>query len=273
VGRVPATRVFNLEPQRTAYDLHFKVTGIPARVHPLFWLCMAIMAADLKPPLLVLLWVGVTFVSILIHELGHAWAARACGWVPHIVLYQLGGLAIYRPDYVAPYRQVGISLAGPGAGFILAGFVLLFVVATGHSVLVFNYPVGWGSPFANPNLEFVMRQMMHVNLTWGLVNLLPIFPLDGGRVASELWSVQDPIAGMRKTLVLSVVTGVIAAVLSAFYLKQWFPTIFFAVLAGIDYLNLRQITAAGGFGGYGDNYGGGGSGYDDGYEDRGGRGW
>ena len=66
------------EPNRTPYDLRFNLFGIPVRVHPLFWLVAAILGAGSDPdPIELLLWIGTVFVSILIHEMGHALAARA----------------------------------------------------------------------------------------------------------------------------------------------------------------------------------------------------
>jgi stage IV sporulation protein FB len=65
----------------TRYDLRFTALGVPVRVHPLFWLVSIIFAVQLPPPLAVI-WVGVVFVSIFIHELGHALTIRAFGWYP-----------------------------------------------------------------------------------------------------------------------------------------------------------------------------------------------
>ena len=57
-------------PQPTPYDLRFSVAGIPVTVHPLFWL-IALLLGSTGDILLVPIWVGVIFVSILVHELGH----------------------------------------------------------------------------------------------------------------------------------------------------------------------------------------------------------
>ena len=64
------TSVFLAEPNQTPYDLHFSVLGFPVRVHPLFWLMGLIMGfGDVMS---VFISIVVAFVSILIHELGHA---------------------------------------------------------------------------------------------------------------------------------------------------------------------------------------------------------
>ena len=81
------------EPPPTQYDLRFTVAGIPVRVHPLFWL-IALLLGAAGDPLLLPAWVLVIFVSILIHELGHALAFRRVGQDSRIVLHMAGGLTI-----------------------------------------------------------------------------------------------------------------------------------------------------------------------------------
>jgi hypothetical protein len=92
--------MFLAEPPQTQYDLHFRVAGIPVRVHPLFWLVGVILGlrgADTEAPgnagIDLLIWVGVLFFSILIHELGHAVTMQRFGQAARIVLYMMGGLA------------------------------------------------------------------------------------------------------------------------------------------------------------------------------------
>ena len=104
--------MFSLEPPRTAYDLHFRIAGIPIRVHPLFWLAALILGTsgnwdaegnvDPDAGMQLLMWTGVLFVSILVHELGHSFVIRYFGQLPRIVLYMLGGLAI--TDAESSYR-------------------------------------------------------------------------------------------------------------------------------------------------------------------------
>src|SRR5512142_78095 len=128
----------------TRYDLRFSIAGIPVSVHPSFWL-IAILFGASGNLLLLPIWVLVVFVSILIHELGHALAFRRHGQRSHILLYFAGGLTIPEPVYWASgYANVGltanqqifISLAGPVAGFLFAALVLGLVALTGGSIFV-----------------------------------------------------------------------------------------------------------------------------------------
>src|SRR5262245_11765466 len=138
----------------TPFDLRFSLFGIPVRVHPLFWLAGALGGWSASDPNLMFLWIGCLFVSILIHELGHARTAQCFGWPPQIVLYIFGGYAQYHPGWGRTMvRQVLILLAGPGAGFLLYGVVCLVDWLLQHNhVEMSDYT--W----------FVIFQMKYVNL-------------------------------------------------------------------------------------------------------------
>lgn len=162
----------------TPYDLCFSVAGIPVRVLPTFWLGAVLMGSGLLDSghfELLLIWVACLFVSILVHELGHAVMARAFGWPPQVYLYHFGGLAVYSPHYGhTTGRSIAISLAGPVAGFCLYGAVWT-LTKTVNSPLLSR---GHGG--------FAVDQLEWINLWWGLVNLLPVLPLDGGRISNAL---------------------------------------------------------------------------------------
>jgi len=63
--------VYLFEPSRTPFDLSFKLFGIHVRVHPMFWVVTGILGSNQDDPKYVLMWIGVVFISVLIHELGH----------------------------------------------------------------------------------------------------------------------------------------------------------------------------------------------------------
>src|SRR3954468_9177048 len=79
-------------PETTAYDLRFRLSGIPVRIHPLFWLVMALLGYQPGNLPALLVFVAVAFLSILVHEFGHGLMARAFGDSPAILLYGMGGL-------------------------------------------------------------------------------------------------------------------------------------------------------------------------------------
>jgi stage IV sporulation protein FB len=208
--------VFLSEPPPTRADLNFGLLGFPIRVHPSFWLVTALMAwrpgSELSPQLL-LLWVIAVFVSIVIHELGHAWMARLYGAVAYIVLYSFGGLAIYRPQPRSVWNRIAIAFAGPGAGFLFAGLIAGVLRATGRRV-----DVQWDwvpfdfDGFEDMNLTMFVWYLLSINCYWGLFNLLPIFPLDGGQISRNLFMHFDWRDGFKKSLWLSVIVAVGLAV-------------------------------------------------------------
>lgn len=267
------------EPNHTRGDVHFQIGPIPVRVHPFFWL-MALLTGLRLEMRYIPLWIGVVFVSILVHELGHACMARAWGWSAKILLWQLGGLAIHEHGDDDPKKQIGVLLAGPGAGFVLGGVVIALLFLTGHWVGYgfgsekdpLNLFVGRGVPIANDNLRQLARQLVFVNMFWGLVNLVPIYPLDGGQIARELFGMRDGnmFAVMRKTLVLSLTACVVVGVLAWQLLQEAFPLFFFGFLAFNSYIMLQQFR--GGGGGFGGGFGSGYGGYNDEHDDYGGGG-
>src|SRR5690606_15236505 len=97
------------------WDLRWRMFGIGVRVHPTFWLFSLLMGWQFmeRSPWLVLIWVLATFVSILIHEMGHVIAGRIFGSPGNIVLYSFGGLAIGSYQYARAWQRIIISLAGP----------------------------------------------------------------------------------------------------------------------------------------------------------------
>ncbi len=209
--------MFLQEPEPTRGDLNFSVLGFPVRVHPMFWLMTALMAWSggerEQPPQELVIWLGVVFVSILVHELGHALAARFFGGQASIVLYQFGGLAMHYPQPRYTWQRVAISLAGPAAGFLLAIVTMILVGATGHRI---EFVLDW-NPFRWKKIEglnaaLAVHFLMFVNVYWGLFNLLPIYPLDGGQVARNLLVRYDYQDGLRKSHWISVITAVALAV-------------------------------------------------------------
>jgi stage IV sporulation protein FB len=93
-----------------------------------------------------------------------------------------------------------------------------------------------------------------INLVWGLVNLLPVYPLDGGRVAEEILRGINPGRGMEWTLKLGIVTGALVALGMYQYLQPQsllgaYPVLLFLFLAFTNFQLLQQLTGRGG-GGY-----------------------
>jgi Zn-dependent protease len=208
----------------TQFDLRFSVFGIPTRVHPLFWVFSAVMGWSPHDFNFTLVWIACVFVSILVHEIGHAFFATYFGWPAEIVLYLFGGYASFLPVRGRTLgRDIIVLLAGPGAGFVLYGIIW----AAEKSVWNLNlFPDGPAADY----LDFFFRQMKFINLWWGLVNLLPVYPLDGGQISRALFEHWRSRDGLETSLKLSLVVGGAAAFLF-FKEHQTWPAVLFGMLA------------------------------------------
>ncbi len=234
------------EPPRSGGDLNFQLFGIPVRVHPYFWLIAVMLGlhgeTETKE---LLIWVVAVFVSILLHELGHALTMRAYGIWPWITLTGFGGLASYNPADAQRVGTVGhilISAAGPGAQFLLVAVLAAILKATGHSVIVSmdgviplvlpgEAVVSWG-------VTMLLFYLMVISVSWGVLNLLPVYPLDGGQIARELFVTANPRSGISQSLMLSMVAaiGVVVVALSS---GRTFLAIMFGLFAYSSYQALQ----------------------------------
>jgi Zn-dependent protease len=191
------------EPNRTPFDLNFRLFGIDIRIHPMFWLVSAIMgwATLTRGFEYLLLWIACVFVSVLIHELGHVLMGRLFGTHGHIVLYSFGGLAIGSSALSNRWQRIAVYFAGPVAGFVLYGLV--------------RWGVRYLAPgMITPLVASVIWDLLIINLFWGLLNLLPIWPLDGGQISRDLCDWLHRTKGIRVSLGISLVVAGFLAFIS-----------------------------------------------------------
>jgi Zn-dependent protease len=214
-------------PSETPYDLRFQFLGIPVRVHPMFWLVTALLRAGGVHLSLqeVAIWVACVFVSILVHEFGHGLMARAVGYPASIVLYGMGGLCYSQAERQGPWERLAVLICGPGAGFVLAALVFAGVIASGGSL----------SPLGSE----VVGNLLFINIAWGVLNLFPIWPLDGGQMTGVVLTMLNRRRGMSWTHVISLVTAGVLALLSLTMLREMFMTLFFGLFAVMNYQQLQ----------------------------------
>lgn len=235
-----------IEPNRTAYDLNFRLFGVDVRVHPMFWILPLLLRGgqgDLTPIDAVIM-LAAAFIAILLHELGHVFAFRHFGTDADVVLYGMGGLAIPRHSrWHGTWPQVFISFAGPLAGFCLAAFIFAALYAARVPMLfkwgwpyVFAYAFG---DLASLHLRQLVSDLLYICVYWGLVNLLPIYPLDGGQISRTLFLRYDVRDGLNKSLILSIVAAVMMA-LNGLQMGSLFMTLLFGVLAYQSYAALQN---------------------------------
>ncbi len=207
--------------------LRFSLFGFPISVQWMFWVVTAMMGGGMKASgpqefLALLLWVAAAFVSVLIHELGHAFLQRSFGARAQILLYAFGGLAI--PDRAFPRGQdILVSLAGPVVQ-ILCGLAVKQLL---------NYSTGDAWQVTTFLLSFYQ-----VSVFWGIFNLVPIFPLDGGHVLRSL-------LGPGREKIAYLVGVACAAALGIYMLLVWqsiWNTVLFAMLAWQNFQRFQGET-------------------------------
>lgn len=156
-----------------------QVAGIDLYLHPTFLLLLAFVGAS-QGGLMAVLLVAAIFGCVLLHELGHALAARFCGIrTEDITLYPIGGVARLERMPRRPSAELLITLAGPAVNVVIAGLlaVLLLIAAILNPI--------WAYESIVPNF---LHALMTVNLILAVFNMIPAFPMDGGRVFRALLS-------------------------------------------------------------------------------------
>jgi stage IV sporulation protein FB len=223
-------------PEPTPYDLRFRLLGIPVRVHPMFWLVTALLGSGGDRefnPQFTLLWVACVFFSILVHEYGHGLMSRIFRCSPTIVLYGMGGLCYSEAERQSPWQRLAVLISGPGAGFLLYFALVAGLIFLG----VPSIPLG----------REVVGIMLWINLRWSILNLFPIWPLDGGQITGVFLSMFNRRKGMGWAHVVSLLTAGILALL-AFQQENIFLGIFFAYFAVINYRVLQSLHHAAKYG-------------------------
>lgn len=195
--------------------LRFRLFNIPVTVRGSFLLIAALIGfvgvGQIEESVA---WVAIVFISILIHELGHAFTARSYGSTVVIELNGLGGLTRWSvPEgELTPGRRALIAAAGSATGLAFGGLVWLVAAQFG--------------PY-EPLAAFVLDRLIFVNVFWGLLNWLPIRPLDGGHL---LESLLEKVVPKHANMVARVIFIATAAAALAVAIWQRFPII--ALLAG-----------------------------------------
>jgi stage IV sporulation protein FB len=202
--------------------ISFRLFGIRVVVRPSFLLVAALLGLSTGSLELVVAWVGVVFVSILVHELGHALTARAFGAKVEIELNGIGGLTSWSAteEELGPGRRATVAAAGSAVGVVFGGLIWLIASLTG--------------PFSGVT-GFVVSNLIWVNVFWGLLNWLPIRPLDGGHLLVSLLQKVTPTRAERIANVVFLITAVAALVIAL-----WLERIFIAVIAG--WLVMGELT-------------------------------
>jgi len=170
------------------------IAGIPIRIHVTFFLVLLLgayqwgsMTGTLGGALFGIVLMTLLFVCVTLHELGHSLVAQAFGIpVRQIVLLPLGGVAQISKNPDRPVHELLIAAAGPAVNVVIAVLLLVPVgVAVVPSLLDGRglLPSGLGN---TPALSTLLVWLLAANVSLVLFNLIPAFPLDGGRIFRAL---------------------------------------------------------------------------------------
>src|SRR5262249_53034754 len=163
------------------------------------------------------------FGCVLLHELGHALTARRFGiGTADITLYPFGGVARLERMPRAPGAELLIALAGPAVNVALAGALLAFQWVSG----------GWGLWESWATADFFVSSLITINLGLALFNLIPAFPMDGGRVLRALLS--GWLGRLRATEVAATLGQALALIFGVYCLLH--GALIYVFLAGFLFL-------------------------------------
>lgn len=207
--------------------IHFRLFGIPVTVLPWHWLILALIgglsidATNREGLLLIGLFVLAGFVSVLIHEFGHALTGRAFGAQSEVVLHGMGGYAAFPQGRFTRPQNIAVTAAGPGIQLILAGIAF--------AVLYF-------APLPDTLIRNFFWFLFLVSFFWALLNLIPVYPLDGGQI---MFAIMGP---NRRKLALQV--SIAAAIVGSIVLYGWLGSMIFPVILLFKaYENYQELSS------------------------------
>ncbi len=229
--------------------IRFCLFGVPVSIHPSLWLTLALVGgvfsvSSVSSVLCVALFVIAGFLCLLVHEMGHALVGRALGGgEPAVYMAWLGGDCCNERAVLTRWQGVLMTAAGPGATLLLGALALLLL-----SLYVGRFDVGFFlasyyalgvSPEMVINVEPTLglaffRSLIQVSVWWTVLNLIPVFPLDGGQIMHGL---------MRSSYTMHTVSMAVAVtlVLLFFVLGFWLMA---ALMGFLAYFNYRCLQRA-----------------------------
>ena len=192
-----------------------KIFGIPIKIHPSFlilagvFFLFSLRANGVESAIFKTLPLILLFIFVLLHELGHALAAKYFKInTKDITLYPFGGIARISQSPNNCWEDLIISFAGPLANFLIAA--LLFLI----SILI--------------PAQFLILLIL-INIAMGAFNLIPIYPLDGGRILNAILST---VVSENKAKIISLNLGM------CFNLILFAMCIFFIQNLGLLFINI-----------------------------------
>jgi len=216
----------------------FRVRGIQLSVHASFFLLLAYAAwegwagAGGLGSAWMLSGVLAMFVCVTLHEFGHIAAAAHFGIrTSRVLLLPIGGMAEMESIPRRPREEIIIALAGPAVNYALIGLLMIFV----------RFPADWDPGYFSLTFAELGRQLVLGNLVMGVFNLLPAFPMDGGRVLRALLAVK--FSYLQATRIAAHAGKVVAIATAAYLILKWDNYLAAVLFAFIIYAGERELRA------------------------------
>ena len=189
--------------------IQFRLFGYPIKIEWFFWLlCLFLGMGYLNrggPQGFLLFFISsaVLLISILLHELGHAWARKNFG-APYseIVLHGFGGYCT-GPGKFSRNQSIIISASGPAMNLILAGLCFFLLEAFATLPPVAKVAAAWG---------------MRLNIALAILNLIPLYPLDGGQILAQALGPKHFRTVLWISIAISAAIAVFGVMVSAIFL-------------------------------------------------------
>jgi len=182
-----------------------RVAGTDVKIHVTFflllgWVGLMWLPGGVAAAIAGMVFVCLLFACVLLHEFGHVFAARAFGVrTPDITLYPIGGVARLERMPEKPSQELIVALAGPAVNVVIA--LALFGLIGMSTVL---------GGLTNPGSSLLV-QLAVVNVWLVLFNMIPAFPMDGGRVLRSVLAMK--LGHYRATEIAAKVGKFMAVVL------------------------------------------------------------
>jgi Zn-dependent protease len=213
-----------------------RLFGVPVRFHFTFVLLVIFLMVfglgNRQSGLMFVIYILALFASVLLHELGHAWAGRQFGVrTIEIVMFPIGGIARLEKN-PPPNQELWIALAGPLVNIVIAAGL--------GGYLYYRNQIEAITSLFDPTDANLLQRIAFGNLILAAFNLLPAFPMDGGRVLRAVIARFKPVDEATK---IAAATGRTLAIAMGLYglLSMQFMLLFIAFFV---YLGAAQEGAA-----------------------------
>jgi len=210
-----------------------EIFGITIKVHVIFLLLLLLVGMStasvegVRAGLVSMLFVASVFLCVLLHELGHSLQARRYGVkVEDITLLPIGGVAHMHEIPENPRKEIRITLAGLVVSFGIAGLIFLFHLATGRV----SHLVGFSLTVTG---ERFLPSLFWVNIVLGFFNVIPAFPMDGGRVFRALLAQRmDYVRATHIAATVGQGVAIVFALVGIFVWNLWLLVIALFIFMG-----------------------------------------